>query len=165
MVSTKPPLGFNQPVYDLISKGQVGEAAIVAEGAYRQVPVAGLSLREARPRADEFRRFVQARAEDSLVLSKFARTYLNPVAALRRLRASIVNPWSSRSNEANGQKEARGPPFILPRPSLRRPTPVLPGGSRICPRFSPAGEFRSKSCFGPPLWPCRRWSARPRPPR
>jgi len=38
------PLGFNGPVYDMIRKGYLGDAVIVCEGAYKNVPVAGMGM-------------------------------------------------------------------------------------------------------------------------
>ena len=38
------PLGFNQPVYDMVRKGYLGDAVIVCEGAHKKVPVAGMGM-------------------------------------------------------------------------------------------------------------------------
>jgi hypothetical protein len=51
------------------------------------------SMQEAQRRAEEVLRFVKSKSGDGLALSRYADTYLNPVAALKRLNASIAGPW------------------------------------------------------------------------
>lgn len=51
------------------------------------------SLDEAKRRAEAVRQFVKSKSEDGLALSKYANGYLNPKAALKRLSATVANPW------------------------------------------------------------------------